>query len=604
MLFARSYPLRLMIILPFSFLFFVAAAVFCLVSYQNSETLARSMGHSVAQELGKRIEQYVESLTEVMPAITDINAKALLNGNLSQTDLQQNTPWLLSQLQQHPQLSFVSIAMMDGRFVAASRPPNQPDHIQLASNIESADHHLIGYAPSADQHFGEQQSHIPGPYDPSKRPFVQCAIAAPQQACWGDIYHYLDSDNFGISLSRAVVDDAGKIIAVVAADIALNRLNNFMAQLDIGFNGLALLVEQHNGKLIASSNTALIPVNTPNRDRYQIANHPSALLQQLPTFSANAALPHSIQLNNTQYLLEAIQIDLGLGLSWQLVVLLPVEKIAEPIIQQVRDTVLVTALILLLLIFIGAALARKIAGPIENIAAAASQNTLNQLATANTEKASYTEVDDLKDSLAMLAKAQLNSIHMLEQKVQHRTLALQQANERLTRLSEQDPLTGIANRRVFSERLKSAWQQALEQQQPLSVILCDIDYFKSYNDHFGHQAGDEALRTVAKHLESHLPGSDGLVARYGGEEFILLLPNTSAAAAGQLAETLRQTLCEQALHREDVAQGMITLSFGYSCICPTAHDEMRLLIKHADEQLYQAKANGRNQVQPALTVTD
>nr|WP_162180644.1 sensor domain-containing diguanylate cyclase [Shewanella mangrovi] len=559
------------------------------------------MGHSVAQELGKRVEQYVESLTEVMPAISDINSAALLDGNLSTANLQQNAPWLLSQLRQHQQLSFVSVAMMDGRFIAASRPPNEPENIQIASNIESDDRHLIGYAPSLDDHFGLAENHIPGRYDPRKRPFMQCAIAQPLQACWGEIYHYLDSDNYGISLSKAVVQPDGQLLAVVAVDIALNRLNQFMAKLDIGYNGLAFLTEQHNGKLIASSNTALLPVNATNGEPYRIANHPSPLLRQLPSIAATAYIPNSIEVDGTSYLLEVKQIDLGLQLSWQLVVLLPVDNIAAPIMAQVRATIFITALLLLLLMFIGAALARKIAGPIENIAAMASHNTLKQLADYHTDKPTYIEVEYLRDSLAMLAKAQLNSIQMLEQKVHHRTLALQQANERLTKLSEQDPLTGIANRRVFGERLKALWQQALVQQQPLSVILCDIDYFKAYNDNFGHQAGDVALRTVAQHLQSYVQDSSALVARYGGEEFALLLPNTDVVQAGALAEKLRQTLVEKALRRDDLALGVVSISLGYASICPCEQDDMKLLVKHADEQLYLAKANGRNQIQPPLS---
>lgn len=598
MQFARTYPLRLVIILPFSFLFFVAAVVFSFISYENSQALARAMGQNFAHELAHRISQYVQHLTKVMPDITETNATQLLNGNLSSTQLAQNTPWLLAQLRQNQQLSFVSMAFPDGRYIAAARPPNNPEQIEIASNAFNQQHHLIGYLPDGSDHPSKAIEQIKIAYDPRQRPFMQCALQQPQQPCWGEVYRYVESQIYGISLSKAVFDPQGNMIAVVAADIALNRLSHFMAQLNIGYGGVAFLVEQHSGKLIASSNTQHIPVSAADGNRYTLKNHPLTWLRDLPTTPPDNQNQAPFRAAGAAYLLQTKQIPLSEQHSWQLIVILPMQEIAAPIIAQVWDTLLITLLLLLLLIFIGAKLAKEIARPIEKMAKNASNNSLEQLAQQAENHHQCVEVAHLSHSMATLAKAQLDSIHTLEQQVHHRTRELQKANQRLTTLSEQDALTGIANRRAFDKRLQSAWQQAITTNTPLTVIICDIDHFKSFNDYYGHQAGDKALKTVAQHLQTHVRQGSDLLARYGGEEFALILPNTDLIQAGKAAEHLRQSLFATAIPREDMAPWVISLSLGYASLYPQHNQQVAELVRQADKQLYMAKANGRNQVQP------
>ncbi|MCH1919389.1 diguanylate cyclase [Shewanella sp. A3A] len=597
MLLPRSYPLRLVILLPFSLLLIAAATVFCVTSYHNSQNQALSMAHSFARELSLRISQYVSQLTQVMPAITEINSLELQNGNLSVEQPGQNTPWLLAQLRQHPQLSFVSIAYIDGRYIAAARPPDHAGKIEIASNIFNSQRVLEGFEPNATEHLGKMTGKIRGVYDPRQRPFMQCALAHPDTPCWGKVYRYLDSGNYGISLSRAVFNQQGEMLGVVAADIALNRLNEFMARLNMGFGGIALLTES-DGTLLASSNPQQIAAVDNAGQRYQLSHHPAALLQALPQVTEQKQ-PHRFEVNGQGYLLEVRDIRLGSQLTWQLMVLVPEQNIAAPMMQQLRASLIWTAILFGLMILVGVILARKIARPIEKLARLASQNNLPKLAAHQVESTRFVEVSYLEYGLTMLAKAQLNSIQMLEQQVHNRTLALQEANQRLTMLSQQDPLTGIANRRAFSEQFAAIWHQALQQQQPLSMILCDVDFFKAFNDNFGHQAGDAALIAVAQHLRQHVP-SEALLARYGGEEFAVVLPNTPLADAVDLADMMRRSLFAKAIARDDVPCGVVTLSLGVGSCLPSASNTVQQLIKQADELLYVAKAAGRNQVQPVL----
>ena len=167
----------------------------------------------------------------------------------------------------------------------------------------------------------------------------------------------------------------------------------------------------------------------------------------------------------------------------------------------------------------------------------------------------------------------------------------------LQRLMNSDGLTGLSNRRHFDEYLELEWRRAMREQSQLSLLMIDVDYFKTYNDTFGHLEGDEALRKVATAIREASSRPSDLPARYGGEEFVLVLPNTSPGGARLVAEKLRQTV--EALkipHIAPVEGASLTISIGLSTVTPQPNSHCRQLISAADKGLYLAKNNGRNQV--------
>ncbi len=186
---------------------------------------------------------------------------------------------------------------------------------------------------------------------------------------------------------------------------------------------------------------------------------------------------------------------------------------------------------------------------------------------------------------------------MLENKVQQRTAELESVNQQLETLSITDELTGLANRRRFDRYWTEEWQRAVRQGTPLAVIMIDVDHFKNYNDHYGHQLGDECLRQLGALLRVTIRRAGELAARYGGEEFVVALPGATPQQAAETAAALLAAIeAEQIPHGDSPVSNMITFSIGVATGHPSASDDRGHLIRLADEALYRAKHLGRNRV--------
>jgi len=205
----------------------------------------------------------------------------------------------------------------------------------------------------------------------------------------------------------------------------------------------------------------------------------------------------------------------------------------------------------------------------------------------------------------------------LDRKVKERTQALDTANEKLTeqnaeleamneelealneelqRLTLVDGLTGIANRRYFDEYLEREWRTGQRQQKSMSLIMADIDFFKLYNDTYGHQSGDDCLKVIARVLKGNSKRTTDLAARYGGEEFAVVLPDTDCIGAMIVAEEIRQCVEDLQIENRETPIGRVTISLGVAFLTPSQGESSATLVSLADKALYQAKHAGRNRV--------
>ena len=210
----------------------------------------------------------------------------------------------------------------------------------------------------------------------------------------------------------------------------------------------------------------------------------------------------------------------------------------------------------------------------------------------------------LPDHLELLARVRYHSaghISRLQRDDAYRALResqrhLAEVNIALQKLAELDGLTGIANRRRFDQAMHQEWQRARRDKQPLALLMCDIDHFKSYNDSYGHPAGDLLLKRTAAVLTEHLRRPADLAARYGGEEFAIVLPATAVDGAMAVAEACRAQLAAMAIDNSGAPNGKLSISIGVACMEPDTEQDYAVLIERADRALYAAKEGGRDRV--------
>lgn len=175
--------------------------------------------------------------------------------------------------------------------------------------------------------------------------------------------------------------------------------------------------------------------------------------------------------------------------------------------------------------------------------------------------------------------------------------SIQENKQLLEHLSNTDGLTGIANRRLFEDTLALTWKQAVEKRHPLSLLFIDIDYFKQFNDRFGHQKGDQCLIKIANALQELVENKKDLVARYGGEEFVIILPNTKRKEAIEVSEKVRRKVEKLQIKRSlEQKRDYVTVSIGVATMVPSVETAKESLIQLADQALYEAKNGGRNRV--------
>ena len=193
---------------------------------------------------------------------------------------------------------------------------------------------------------------------------------------------------------------------------------------------------------------------------------------------------------------------------------------------------------------------------------------------------------------------------LLEARVAARTAELREANEALLRanrklevFAQTDGLLGIANRKYFDSRLNDEWHRAVREQEPLAVLMIDVDYFKNYNDRYGHLAGDACLQGIASAAAGRMIRAVDLLARYGGEEFVVLLPNTRLSGAQKVAQEICAAVAALGLpHDRSAVADVVTVSVGVAARVPDRVGDPVSLVAAADEALYMAKQQGRNRV--------
>lgn len=207
------------------------------------------------------------------------------------------------------------------------------------------------------------------------------------------------------------------------------------------------------------------------------------------------------------------------------------------------------------------------------------------------------KLTEINTNLDEIVLSRTEELVKSNEKIEQQKLELEKVNRQLQKLSLKDPLTNLWNRRKYDEIIHLEWNRCLRHQRPIALILLDIDYFKEYNDCYGHLAGDECLTKIGHTIKDSLSKSKDMAVRYGGEELIVILPETEKEEALKIADMLRQKI--EALHiphEQSMVSSYITVSIGVTSTVPNINSSHEDLFRVVDKALYQAKTDGRNQV--------
>ncbi|MEA5578188.1 diguanylate cyclase domain-containing protein, partial [Anabaena sp. UHCC 0451] len=279
---------------------------------------------------------------------------------------------------------------------------------------------------------------------------------------------------------------------------------------------------------------------------------------------------------------------------WSVLFALPLSVALAPVEKQIRDAIFLFTIIASIATIIAFAIGQLLTKPIIYLTNIVSQFTAGNL-DIRAKVGSKDEIGQLARSFNDMALELQISFETLEQRVQERTAELVIANQKLEQLVNLDGLTQVANRRCFDERLQAEWTRLAREQQPLALILFDVDKFKNYNDYYGHLGGDDCLVRLAQTVQKTVYRPADLVSRYGGEEFSILLPNTDLAGAIQVAQSIQQAIHDLAIpHTKSDVKNIVTVSMGICSLIPSLDIKPDILISSADQALYNAKKKGRD----------
>jgi diguanylate cyclase (GGDEF)-like protein/hemerythrin-like metal-binding protein len=575
------------------------------LTYVRTDAISKEYAQAHSAEVSKRIYEKVHHFFQIPKRVVRYNAEQIQSGVLDVEDKDALMRQFLLQIRQEPLLTFVSVGFENGEYFGGARPPLGTNRdLRIAHSKLENDLTMQLWRINENAELVQWDSSVNHKFDARTRPWYVYTKEV-QKMGWYPVYKYNVQDksgNFttlGMGVASPLWGKDGQFLGVTTADLALSQLGDFLAEITGPHDGVAFIADQ-NGDLLAGSDILnLFDDRTDSLVRCNIYECKNKLLQ-----SAGIAMRKqqsetgnlNLVLDKGQYILHWQTLTLKEGPTLWVGVIFPAIKymsLSHAILRNNFHVILSFAIASILLIIL---INFWVSNPLKAVSQSSAQLAKGQWEITLPKSGPIEEVSQLFSSMHNMALQMRNYTENLENLVADRTNQLEQANQRLSELSITDPLTHLANRRRFDEVLSHEWFRGMRSRKTLSLILVDVDHFKLYNDHYGHQAGDVVLKKVAGLLKEQARRPGDLAIRYGGEEFALIAAETDAMGARLMAEAFRHSV--ELMHAEHkyVEVGRLTVSVGVCSLIPESESDPDRLFRLADKALYRAKEEGRNRV--------
>ncbi|MEM6610760.1 MAG: diguanylate cyclase [Cyanobacteria bacterium P01_C01_bin.72] len=573
-------------------------------SWRNGQKTVEALALRLSREATSHTEKHVAHYLDTPTTFLKLNRVLASSQRLDLSDLQDLQDSFWQQTQINPQINTLYFGNEMGDFVEIEM--KDPPKLVVRDAKTAPYWHIYGL----DERGNKTELISKKEYDPRQRPWYQAA-KKQQDLVWSPVYLFADPPVLGITPAVPLQDvSTNQLQGVMAIDITLNEISEFLNGLKISDSGRAFIIER-SGKMIATStNNSLVVAGDAGNQRLHYRDSTDALVKATAKYLETQANNFQItditkqfifKHQNSRNFVQATSLNGYPGLDWLMVTVIPESDFARYMRQNTYTTIGLSTIALVAAIFLGAIANQLIINSVTHISDAAKAIAKGQIPACDKQPTirDFAQVKEAINSIALQLKTSTENIEHLEwqyeQRVAESTKSLQQDNQRLNYLANIDSLTQIHNRHHFDQALSQLWNEARQQHKVISLIMCDVDNFKLFNDTYGHLMGDRCLAAVAQAIKRGVGRQQDIVARYGGEEFAVILPQTNTAGVAAVAQRIISCVYQLNLaHTNSMVSDRVTISCGVASIIPQINDSPLELLQKADQALYQAKRQGKN----------
>lgn len=593
-----NVSIREWLVIPTLFVLVLAIAVVGVIlvrsSVNNLQLVLDELQENIEEQVGTGIQEKLflaEQLNKTNHAMFE--AKILTMEPKEVREL-----YFYNMLKSYPDAAMSFIGLKDGSFYGARRNPD--GEIYIARNDESTGGASFYYSASPAGLADQLKEEFPD-FDPRTRPWYKVASKTGVPS-YSEVYIHFVFHEPTITASQPVYDEEGELLGVFGVNYLLSWLNGLLGSLLIGEEGQIVLTDSEGYLLASTLGVDVYETDGESIKLVKLDEAENIYLKKLSEEIDKETEParelegkrQAVKIEGSKYFVGSLNLQ-HKNLDWKLYYLVSENDFFGEVNKSIKTTIILLGLAVIASVAASSFVARRIAIPIEKLSRA-SEKLLEGDLELITGDEKISELSTLTNSFNRMGKRLTGMMAGLEKQVELRTEELELANSKLKRLSGEDDLTGTCNRRRFDEAYGRAWQAAVESKSKLGLFIIDIDYFKKYNDTYGHLKGDACLKAIATSLETSLRRTTDLMARYGGEEFVVLVKDVDESAIFDFADRLRQAIESLNIEHRASEFSRVTVSIGVSYVVPQEGLESSVLMSHADRALYRAKEGGRNRV--------